>query len=292
MPSAKKLITRAIGLVIGSLLLIFSFNILMRCFSKKVNAICLWVCLLLSIGITVFFKIYGADKTSPTFINIKIYGMLVANALIMFCISNLILKKSSECNVKLSKQNERIYCLKVSLDNLKIELNIIKREIEWYFTNLCNDNKICINIKKEHLISTNKKCYDLNSLCQTVKLITFVIALSIFLYQSFYSCINQKFLSAELNMYYALLPLFFFMFVVDKLADYYYEYIKTNADEDNKNIIDSLKNELRIKTKLRDNLLKEVSAYNRTINDESLIGASDCQLSRQKDKILKILGRI
>ncbi|AAZ68549.1 hypothetical protein [Ehrlichia canis] len=290
MPSAKKLIARAIGLVIGSLLLIFSFNILMRYFSKKVNSIFLGICLLLSIGITVFFKIYGIDKTSSTFINLKIYGMLVSSALIMFCIANLILKKSSECSVKLSKQNKQIYYLNINLDNLKIELNIIKREIEWYFTHLCNDDKIYINIEKEHLVSTNKKYYDLNSLCKVVKLITFIVALLIFLYQFFYSCINQKFRSVELNMYYALLSLFFCIFMVDKLPDYYYEYVKTNADEDNKNIIDSLNNELRIKTKLRDSLLKEVSAYNNTIDDESLIGESDYQLNRQK--ILKILNRI
>ena len=290
MPSAKKLIARAIGLVIGSLLLIFSFNILMRYFSKKANSIFLGICLLLSIAITVFFKIYGIDKTSPTFINLKIYGMLVSSALIMFCITNLILKKSSKCSVKLSKQNKQIYYLNINLDNLTIELNIIKREIEWYFTHLCNDDKIYINIEKEHLVSKNKKYYDLNSLCKVVKLITFIVALLIFLYQSFYSCINQKFRSVELNMYYALLLLFFCIFAVDKLPDYYYEYVNTNADEDNKNIIDSLNNELRIKTKLRDNLLKEVSAYNNTIDDENLIRKSDHQLNRQK--ILKILSRI
>ncbi|AHC39289.1 hypothetical protein [Ehrlichia muris] len=290
MSSFKGLIIRTAGLVMGSLLLIFSLNILMRRCTKKSNYISIAVILLLSIGITAFFKIYGRNENSLTFINIKIYAMLLASALIMFCIANLVLRKESKCHSKFKEQSKKIHSLRVEITNLEIQLNIIKREIEWYFSDLCSDTKICIDIKQEYLLPANKKFYDISFLCKITKFITFGVALLVFLYQSFYSSLNQKFRSVELLMYYTLVSLFLFTFVIDLLTIYYIkENYKSIEEGDNINIFNA---ELQMKKKLYNTLLKEISKYNRVTvrNWENVNHIS--ALEDHRDKILNILDRI
>ena len=292
MPSFKSLIMRTTGLLMGSLLLIFSANMLMRRCNKRSNCVSISVVLLLSIGITTFLKIYGKDENSLTFINVKICAMLLASALVMFCIANLVLRKEGKCYSKFREQNKKIYSLRIDIANLEIQLNIIKREIEWYFSDLCSDTKICIDIKQECLLPTDRVCYDIGFLCKITKLITFGVALLIFLYQSFCSSLNQKFGSIELFLYYTLVSLFLFTFIVDQLTVYYIKKNYKSIEESDKSTINILNTEFQTKKKLYNTLLKDISKYNR-ITIRKLESANHlCTLEDHRDKILNILDRI
>ncbi|AHX04698.1 hypothetical protein [Ehrlichia japonica] len=292
MPSFKSLIIRTTGLVIGSLLLIFSINMLMQRCNKKGNCISISIILLLSVGITAFFKIYGNNENSLTFIKIKICAMLLASALVMFCIANLVLRKKGKCHSKFREQNKKIYSLRIDITNLEIQLNIMKREIEWYFSDLCSDTKICIDIKQEYLLPTDKAYYDIDFLCKITKFIIFGIALLIFLYQSFYSSLNEKFGSTELFMYYTLVSLFFFTFIVDQSTVYYIKENYKPIEEGDKNIINTLSAELKTKKKLYDILLKDISKYNRIAVKKWQNVNHLRTLEDSRDKILNILDRI
>ncbi|ABD45453.1 putative membrane protein [Ehrlichia chaffeensis str. Liberty] len=291
MSSFKNLIIRTTGFVIGSLLLIFSINMLMRRCSKRSNNVSIAVILLFSIGITVFFQIYGRNEHSLTFVNIKMYVMLLASSLIMFCIANLVLRKESECYSKFREQNKKIYFLKIDIANLEIQLNIMKREIEWFFDNLCSDTKICVDIKQEYLLPANKKFYDIGFLCKTAKFVTFSIALVVFLCESFYSVLSQKFDLVGLFMYYVLISLFLFTFIIDRLALYSEKNYKS-ISQNSKSIIDTLNTELNVKKRMYTVLLQEVSKYN-ILTEKELVNENNIRtLEKYKNKIFDILDRV
>ena len=290
MPSFKDT-ARTAGVVGGFACLIFVGNMLMRYFCKENNNAVIIVLFFLSIGIVTFFSIYGSNRDPLTFTKFKVYGILVASALVMFCITNIVLKKEVDGYDQLKKQKQSIKSLEVKIINLKIRLDTIRREAELHFSGFGYDNQIDTDIKKKYLLSTGMEYSDYYTSYRVINLLIFNIALLIFLSQSFHSAMFETSDLTDLFLYCVLVSFLLIMFLIDKLLIYRVNNELKVYKKDYQDIKESLNDEYVKEDKQYCMLVKEISKYNRLSNTK-ITETQVEKLEKCKNKILGILNQV
>ncbi|WDM84976.1 hypothetical protein K6025_03790 [Ehrlichia sp. JZT12] len=279
------------GLVSGTIALIFGLGAVKRyCGGSKKSDIVAWVLLILSIGLVMFFLLYGGTKDPATALKFKIYGMILSSFLVILSITSIMLKRKSIKQDKVSKQRQEIHCLKTKLANLEIKLSILSRSIDWAFNDLYPNTKVSVNVEEKNLISCNKKFCDFYICCKIVKLIILSMALLVFLYQSFDGPINESPGFSDLFMYCTLVSLFLVVFVVDQLMVYCSKTEYGLIKKENNKVISSLSGELKVKQVKHDTLSNLLDEYN--IMCDNAYRYSPDKFKRKQDRILDVLGRM
>ncbi|MGN7618492.1 MAG: hypothetical protein ACTJLM_00320 [Ehrlichia sp.] len=278
------------GQITGIVALIFGMGAVKYwCGGSKKSDIIAWILLLLSIGLVVFFLLYGGTKNAETALKFKIYGMILSSFLVILSITSVMLKRKSVKQDNVSKQKQKIHALKIELANLKIKLSILKRSVEWAFNGLYYSTKVSADVEEKYLIPYNEKFCDFYICCKMIKLAILNVALLVFLYQSFDGPINQSPGFNDLFMYCVLVTLFLLVFVIDQFMVYCSESEYKTIKKENRSRINALSVELAIKRHNYDKLSKELDEYNNMCANDP-IGFD--QLMRQQVKVLKVLSRI
>ncbi|QGR02571.1 hypothetical protein EDL79_02845 [Ehrlichia ruminantium] len=280
--------TRTASVVGGLTCLIFVGNILMRYFCNGNNDTVIVVLCFLSIGIVIFFATYGSNKDPLTFTKLKVYGMLIASTLIMFCITNIILKKENADCSQLKKQKQCIRSLEIQIINLRIKLSVIKREAELHFSGFGYNNQICTDINRKYLLSENIKYSDYYTSYRIINFIMFGMALLIFLSQAFHSAMFETSDLKDLALYCVLVSFLLIMFIVDKLLSYRIVNELNTAQKEYKVYEKTLNGQFVKENKQYSELIKSILNYN-TLNNTKVTEAQIEKLEQHKNKILEIL---
>ncbi|CAH58234.1 hypothetical protein [Ehrlichia ruminantium] len=282
---------RTAGVVGSFACLIFVGNVLMRYFCNKNSNAVIAVMSFLSVGIVMFFSIYGSNKDPLTFTKFKVYGILLASALIMFCITNIILRKESVEYNQLKKQKQSIHALEVKIINLKIRLSAIKRETELHFSGFASNDQICTDIQKECLLPRNMQYYDYYASYRVINLIIFSIALLIFLSQSFHSAMFEMSDLTDLFLYGVMVSCLLIMFLIDQLLLCDVKNELKISEQDYPEIKKSLNDKFVEIDKQYCKLVKEISDYN-MLSSTKITEANVEKLEKCKSKILSILNQV